>query len=54
MRMMMLKAAKRLGHVVAVFALVVATCNVNSACVFIVHQPDIPESAAKLKKYEAD
>lgn len=39
-----------LGKVVSSFALAVTLLNVNSACIFLTHQDEIPESANKLKK----
>lgn len=42
---------KRISNVLAMLALFITTCNVNSTCVFYVHQPEIPEKAEKLKKY---
>lgn len=54
MKKMMLKAARTWSHVAAALALVITASSVNSACVFIVHQPDVPEGAARLKKHEAD
>jgi len=34
-----------------VFAFVATFANVNSACTFFVHQPEVPEEAMKLKKW---
>ncbi len=36
---------------VAALAFVATMVNVNSACTFFAHQPEIPEEAMKLKKW---
>lgn len=41
---------KHFGTILAAAALFVTTCNVNSTCVYVVHQPHMPECAKKLKK----
>lgn len=41
----------RFGGVIAAFALVITTLNVNSTCVYFAHQPKLPESAKKLRKF---
>lgn len=38
-------------RVIAVMALMVTTLNVNTACVFVMHQPKLPEGADKLRKF---
>lgn len=40
-----------LGKFIASFALIVTTFSVNTACVFIAHQPKLPESAKELQKF---
>lgn len=40
---------KNFGKMVSAFAFLVAVCSVNSTCVYVVHQPKVPESAMKLK-----
>lgn len=40
-----------LGTLVASFALMVITLNVNSACFWIMHQDEVPKSAKKLRKF---
>lgn len=35
----------------ASIALAVVTANVNSACIFMIHQPKLPEGAKKLRKF---
>jgi cyclic lactone autoinducer peptide len=43
--------ALRFGKIVASLALLVTITNVNSTCLFIAHQPEIPEKANRLRKY---
>jgi len=38
-------------RVIAVMALMVTTLNANTACVFVMHQPKLPEGADKLRKF---
>jgi len=40
-----------LGKCIALFAVIVTTLSVNTACVYIAHQPKLPESAIKLQKF---
>ena len=35
----------------SLLALAIVTANVNSTCQFIIHQPKLPESAKKLRKF---
>lgn len=42
---------RKAGAVVALFALLVTSLSVNSPCMLIAHQPEIPESAKKLRKF---
>jgi len=37
--------------VIAALALMVTTVSVNRACMFIAHQPKLPEGAEKLRKF---
>ena len=39
-----------LGDVVASFAVMITSLNVNTTCMFIAHQPKLPDSAKKLRK----
>ena len=39
-----------LGSVVASFAVMITSINVNTTCMFIAHQPKLPDSAKKLRK----
>jgi len=41
----------KLGSVVASLALMVTALNVNTACVYIAHQPKLPDSAKRLRKF---
>lgn len=43
--------ANNLGKVMAKLALKTTQTNANSACVFITHQPKLPETAKKLRKF---
>lgn len=46
----MKKILYKLCQLVSCFALIVTIMNVNSTCFFIVHQPQLPEGAERLKK----
>ncbi|MDE7104638.1 MAG: cyclic lactone autoinducer peptide [Ruminococcus sp.] len=35
----------------AAFAMVITTMTANSACIFLTHQPKMPETAKKLRKF---
>jgi AgrD protein len=41
----------RLGGVIASLALMVTAANVSTNCIFIMHQPKLPEGAEKLRKF---
>lgn len=41
----------KFGSVVAAFALMITTLNVNTACIWIAHQEILPKSAEKLRKF---
>ena len=47
----MKKFMEKHGKIVADIALKVVKSNVNSACMFVAHQPKLPEGAEKLRKY---
>ena len=47
----MKKMILKLSGVVASLALVITSANVNSACMFLVHQPELPKGAEKLRKF---
>lgn len=40
-----------LGGMVATLAVVVTTLNVNATCLYMAHQPKLPDSARKLRKF---
>lgn len=40
----------RYGGVIAALALMVTAMNVNRACMFVIHQPELPEGAEKLRR----
>jgi len=39
------------GKIIANVALFITATNVNSACLFIAHQPELPEKANQLRKH---
>ncbi|MEW8973712.1 MAG: cyclic lactone autoinducer peptide [Tissierellaceae bacterium] len=41
----------KFSGVMASLALVVTFVNVNSACMFLAHQPEMPKGAEKLRKF---
>jgi AgrD protein len=41
----------KFAGVVASLALMVTAANVNMGCMFIMHQPKLPEGAEKLRKF---
>jgi cyclic lactone autoinducer peptide len=45
------KISTRLGKVFAALAMAVTISNVNSTCVFISHQPEMPAESKKLRKF---
>ncbi len=38
------------GGVIAALALMITAANVNRVCMIIMHQPELPEGAEKLRK----
>lgn len=42
---------KKYGAMMAAFAMVITTMTANSACIFLTHQPKMPETAKKLRKF---
>lgn len=40
-----------LGSMTATFALMVTALNVNTTCMFIAHQDELPKSAKKLRRF---
>ena len=41
----------KLGSMTATFALIITALNVNTTCMFIAHQAELPKSAKKLRKF---
>ena len=41
----------KIGRIVAAIAIMVTTLNVNSTCMYMIHQPTLPDSAKKLRKF---
>lgn len=39
------------GHILSAFALIVTTCAANRSCMMIFHQPKLPDTAKKLRKF---
>ena len=46
-----LKCSYVLGSMLSSFALMITALNVNTTCAFIAHQPEIPNSAKRLRKF---
>ena len=44
------KIMHKIGGSVAALAMMVTALNVNSACMFLIHQPKLPDGAEKLSK----
>ena len=40
-----------LGTTITSLAVIVTAISVNSACIYIMHQPKLPESAKKMRKF---
>lgn len=40
---------RKISPFIASFALMIVTANVNSCCMYIMHQPVLPKEAEKLK-----
>ncbi|NCC15916.1 MAG: cyclic lactone autoinducer peptide [Clostridia bacterium] len=47
----MKKFLAKYGHVVATFAFVMTTYVANRNCGYIFHQPKLPETAKRLRKF---
>lgn len=41
----------KFAGVIAMLALMVTAVSVNHICVFVAHQPELPEGAKKLRKF---
>ncbi|MGB4438354.1 MAG: cyclic lactone autoinducer peptide [Sedimentibacter sp.] len=47
----MKKYVIKFGTILAGFALMITALNVNTACLFVAHQPILPTGAEKLRKF---
>ena len=47
----MKKLMKRYGHLVGAFAMAMSTSAALTPCILIFHQPALPESVKKLRKF---
>lgn len=47
----MKKFVMKYGHILSAFALVITTVAANRHCGFILHEPELPASAKKLRKF---
>ena len=45
------KGLYAMGGSVAVFAMLITTLSANTTCTYAAHQPKLPESAKKLRKF---
>lgn len=41
----------RFGGVLAGLAMMVTAMTVNSTCIYLTHQPELPQNAKKLRKF---
>lgn len=41
----------KLGKLVVAFSMVITALSVNAACPFVTYQPEVPESAKKMRKF---
>lgn len=48
---MLKKCLLSMGKLVALGSFLVAAFNANSACVFIYHQPELPDKVKRLRKF---
>ena len=46
----MKKVVLRFGGILASLALMVTSMNVNTTCMYLAHQPELPKGAEKLRK----
>lgn len=42
----------KFGTVIASFALLITNLNVNNTCLFVAHQPKLPEGAKSLSRFK--
>lgn len=47
----MKKFIRKYGTWMAAFAMVITVMTANSACIFLMHQSELPEAAKKLRKF---
>jgi cyclic lactone autoinducer peptide len=47
----MKKITLGMSRIVSCLALMVTVMNVNSACFFLMHQPELPKGSDSLRKY---
>ena len=47
----MKKLLLKYGNLLTAFAFIMASYGANRNCVYILHQPKLPESAKKLRKF---
>lgn len=40
-----------IGKVIAAIAIAITTFNINTCCMFVMHQPKLPDGADKLRKF---
>lgn len=50
MRKLKKQISIKFGRTIASLALMVTALNANSTCIFLYHQPELPEGAKALKK----
>lgn len=43
----------KLGRLLASLALLLATYSVNSTCLFMTYQPEVPDQLKNIRKYES-
>ena len=51
MKKKLMKLSTRMSKVFVALALLVTVSNVNSTCLFITHQPELPADYKKLRKF---
>lgn len=47
----MKKFLVKFGGAIATFALMITALNVNAACIFTTHQPELPKGSMNLRKF---
>ncbi|MFI3201079.1 MAG: cyclic lactone autoinducer peptide [Eubacteriales bacterium] len=47
----MISIVRKMGTMVAMIAMFVTATNVNAACAWVMNQPELPETAKKLRKF---